>query len=953
MSDELFGAPDLNNLKTKEISYNNKNNALNNEIDKDLKEGLFENSRVTSFEQSKIIDTDCELYVKRCERELIKGNYIKAKEEIDKAIKFSKNEKEKKHCIKEKLRLLVNEDYVKFVCGNIDEFNKQYGLIFLIDTGKKNCTNSEIDLLIIGILVKLKNLSKSDLKICLNNIKNKKELEKYIIKNSWNIYRKFDLDYTLEIIEKNCSNIRMKELAIVNIIDYNINNIDVDQFIKLEKYIEFNTWILKKYLEFNIDAILKKFERKYDFLDKDININELYIEGFVENINNPVNIYKYDYDENKFNYINFMKIIEKLYNEKENKVYDINSILIKYILKNKSVGFFISLYLYFNKYDFERNLKKNNLTKLEILENKINDKSEEVYNIIFEEKLKNYIEEDKEKLYNMYINYMYKIYGYNDIYNIINEIINNRKHKINIKSIETLIKIKDCIGDTIDIICKNEEKIIKSINKYTDFISFKNIIINLNEKCNSKIIEKIILKSLTINNMRNKYIQSNIIDLYIYEVCIEIDELEKKKKIVKVYSKKNYAEEIKCFIKNKSENKYEEKLLTKIFIEESIKNNYLIELDYLNECFTYVFKINEGIKFIEELITDDYLYKEILYFKLSYLRLLRINKENLNRKIRKLKTIEKELILAEELSINHRTEEYLLAIYNVLLDVYYELGFFYKIKYKRIKEKIELKRNANYIEEGSKYANKVGISLMTIMILASIILATVDTIKTDEVENSYSTGEISYGNDIIQDEKMKQDIMNDISDSYEDILEKSEKKRYEDLYSKAENNNITEPSEEIKKALPERYSEYGDYDSTVQQYFMEMEDLLTRYYTDYEKAISNADYSYVSGDLVDDGQLSKELKISIPQYKHKSVYVKHFSIYNFKVNGNQASFNLDTVFIVDNERIQIETQRMTTYYDYYIQDWLIDNYTDWDIIFKQNYNSDTDYFDFTNYRDYF
>ena len=157
----------------------------------------------------------------------------------------------------------------------------------------------------------------------------------------------------------------------------------------------------------------------------------------------------------------------------------------------------------------------------------------------------------------------------------------------------------------------------------------------------------------------------------------------------------------------------------------------------------------------------------------------------------------------------------------------------------------------------------------------------------------------------------------------------------------------------MKKSLPTRYSEYGDYDSNTQGYFMEMEDLLTQYYTDYEKAVANANYNYVSGDLVDDGQLSKELKISIPQYKHKSVYVKHFSIYNFEVYGNQASFNLDTVFIVDNERIQIETQRMTTYYDYYSQSWLIDSYSDWDIIYKQNYNSDTDYFDFTNYRDYF
>ena len=157
----------------------------------------------------------------------------------------------------------------------------------------------------------------------------------------------------------------------------------------------------------------------------------------------------------------------------------------------------------------------------------------------------------------------------------------------------------------------------------------------------------------------------------------------------------------------------------------------------------------------------------------------------------------------------------------------------------------------------------------------------------------------------------------------------------------------------VKKSLPTRYSEYGDYDLDTQGYFMEMEDLLTQYYTDYEKAVSNANYNYVSRDLVDDGQLSKELKISIPQYKHKSVYVKHFSIYNFEVYGDQASFNLDTVFIVDNERIQIETQRMTTYYDYYSQGWLIDNYTDWDIIYKQNYNPDTDYFDFTNYRDYF
>lgn len=158
----------------------------------------------------------------------------------------------------------------------------------------------------------------------------------------------------------------------------------------------------------------------------------------------------------------------------------------------------------------------------------------------------------------------------------------------------------------------------------------------------------------------------------------------------------------------------------------------------------------------------------------------------------------------------------------------------------------------------------------------------------------------------------------------------------------------------VKKSLPTRYSEYGDYSSTKQSYFMEQEDLLTEYYTDYEKAVSNADYSYVRGDLVDDGQLSKELKISIPQYKYKSVYVKHFSIYNLEMYGeDKATFSLDTVFVVDNERIQIETQKMTTYYDYYNQRWLIDNYTDWDIIYKQEYDPNVDYFDFTNYREYF
>ncbi|WP_300276152.1 hypothetical protein [Peptacetobacter sp.] len=475
---------------------------------------------------------------------------------------------------------------------------------------------------------------------------------------------------------------------------------------------------------------------------------------------------------------------------------------------------------------------------------------------------------------------------------------------------------------------------------------------------------------------------------YLLELNKEEDNLcrkiEQEKKEYEEFIRKvrkysdNLDDKIEYIKKNTDKEKYIIKAFEEIITEEERKNKRIsINLinDYLN-----LFKENKvKLKKIEQLKSDKYQYQELFLLKIAEIEIENIengiiSQEYLNEKIKYILSI---LGQAELISEKNETKLYLVEIYR-LLSKLYEIdtkikdknkSIKYLNKYKKLKKEIKKNKNkptqnviknlekennssVNEIknEKLKKYSKdkwvKASIFVVIVLLVLNVGIYTVNArnLEIPIINNN--------DNDSISD---MDDSLNHIESENppkERVLNKKNDKKVPKNPEKNSSKTISSRPT-VKKSLPTRYSEYGDYDPDTQEYFMEIEDFLTQYYIDYEKAVSNSDYSYVSRDLVDDGQLSKELKISIPRYKNKSVYVKHFSIYNFDLYDNEASFNLDTVYVIDNERIQIETQRMTVYYDYYNQCWLIDNYTDWDIIYKQDYNPDEDYFDFTNYRDYF
>ena len=480
-------------------------------------------------------------------------------------------------------------------------------------------------------------------------------------------------------------------------------------------------------------------------------------------------------------------------------------------------------------------------------------------------------------------------------------------------------------------------------------------------------------------NVQSK--EESLEDEYIFELNMDEEDLKEKLeeenreciKLLKNAEKNSndLDEEVEYIIKNAKKEAHIVKALGEIINREITKNKKL-SINLLDDYLKLIKDDNIKIKKLLKLKNNNYQYKEIILLKIAEIEIdnlknvLLKDSVNIDEKINYILSI---LEQAELLSKNNGTKVYLIHIYKVFSKLY-NLDLYIKDEnkskeYLKKVEKIntEIEKNRQRRDENSESTHKN---------------TTIENVNEKNSESKKTNNKIIFitvaiisilicvnaGMYIVNSNNINDTVQSNLNEGNHQIQEAVEEEPYSDssdeemdneMNSESRNNTEGMSSEPtVKKSLPTRYSEYGDYSSTKQSYFMEQEDLLTEYYTDYEKAVSNADYSYVRGDLVDDGQLSKELKISIPQYKHKSVYVKHFSIYNLEMHGDdQATFSLDTVFVVDNERIQIETQKMTTYYDYYNQRWLIDNYKDWDIIYKQDYNPDIDYFDFTNYRDYF
>lgn len=885
----------------------------------------------------------------------------------------------------------------KYILINIDNKKLVYYLsIYFEIIGYYKLNNKEK----IYRLNKTKQDIENNLKYRNNNLEEIIMLEKikYLNKEEKIELLKEDIDFIFdkfgikEIIKNIDENLKIENnLSIIDFVfKRELKIIAIDDFIKYNNKIN-DSSIIKEYLEINIKNISEyassihnnALKQCFYRINNDKNIDKLSLEKLILFEYIPYNVKKYNerkrnMEINKIEYFIDLYLDEILENvayiEKIKKIEIVleeagypkileKKLIFKYVLKIEE-GEYIKKYIeknicyLYEIYGFRNFIEEiNNINKIEY------EYKKDIINCLYDcvsEKIT--LEEfniiandirDKNKIVSFYKDNLASLKQKNLLIDILSDIINKEiidekgkceiieyifdieKSNISLNELEIVTKYVQNKYKIIVYLRENINKIIKSINKYSDVIIILNILLELENYISNEEIENILLEYIQRRTeFKTKSNYEYFVEMYLEKICPTKKKILKKEKLIKIFVERSYEEEyIKKFIRVKSESKEEEKVLYKIFIEENLKNNKFIRKNSINEIFDFGFDIQEGINLLKEFIYIEYRYKEIIYFKISELELKEImNNPNIKGKRKKLKTIEKNLEKAEDLSIENNTKAYLTSIYNTLLKLYDFIGVRKNLKKKKLLKKIE----NNFKTKEKNMINRVLICILTVSIALSSLFIFIEKKNRNKLEAS----KINKENSIQNSEKIPNNPKVEEKEKNKESVSDEEK----DL---EENNPI------VKKSLPTRYSEYGDYDFNTQEYFMEMENLLTQYYTDYEKAVANADYSYVSGDLVDDGQLSKELKISIPQYKHKSVYVKHFSIYNFEVYGNQASFNLDTVFIVDNEIIQIETQRMTTYYDYYSQGWLIDNYTDWDIIYKQNYNPDTDYFDFTNYRDYF
>lgn len=508
--------------------------------------------------------------------------------------------------------------------------------------------------------------------------------------------------------------------------------------------------------------------------------------------------------------------------------------------------------------------------------------------------------------------------------------------------------------------------------------------INLEKPTDKQKKNKIKLNKSNINNAKNTRLYTN-------KTQSDAEILGKNATKLNL----SFDEKINYVIRNSKDERDIADAL-KIVIREEIKQDKRISMSALDNYFIAFNNNNQRIIELNELSHYGYKYKELINLKLAEVEIECLrdkSKSNTNEFIRnKINYIHTLIDEGIRLSKQNNTEPYLLELYETKKELYILEN---EEQNKRKIEKVNIEINNiilrlnntnkginnnttksifNSLKSNNKQLNTVNQKSINNVNVQNTTSNTVNKKKTNKimVASILLIGLLIVAN--LMFSSKNDTLANTTNDNYNinkssEVVANSEQENYtdENYYDESE----TEPEIEekkvnramegamsstptVKKSLPTRYSEYGDYSSTKQSYFMEQENLLTEYYADYEKAVSNSDYSYVRRDLVDDGQLSKELKIAIPKYKNKDVYVKHFSIYNLEMYGeDKATFSLDTVFVVDNERIQIETQKMTTYYDYYNQRWLIDNYTDWDIIYKQDYNPDVDYFDFTNYREYF
>ena len=400
----------------------------------------------------------------------------------------------------------------------------------------------------------------------------------------------------------------------------------------------------------------------------------------------------------------------------------------------------------------------------------------------------------------------------------------------------------------------------------------------------------------------------------------------------------------------------------RLAIEGLMGENKILSSKILDYHLSMIKDDYEKVQEIEYFLSIDYKYSEFFCIKKVELSI-----KNLTLDPNRIEDLERTLDFAEKKSEENETYPYLLRIYELKCLIYeaqrkpskYIEEYKSKIdelKYDMFNNPKELtqkrknkreKENQSNIEvqsvekEGKKHKSKKLKILMVIVLL--LVIGNIALIGVNFAKNNTNLNDLNMS---INKNNVQTENTNSTQDKKKNDTENISKKEEK---TSEDNKSIQEPS--IQLEVPYTYSEYPDYDDLKKRRFMEIEELVTKYYNGYEKAVANAEYSYVQEYLASGGQLSTELKKSIPD-RHKDVYVKHFKIYNFEDEATESSFQMDTVFVVEGKTIQIETRRYEILYDSYCENPVIYGYTNWDIIYKQEYNPNVDKFDFKNYRKY-
>ena len=524
-----------------------------------------------------------------------------------------------------------------------------------------------------------------------------------------------------------------------------------------------------------------------------------------------------------------------------------------------------------------------------------------------------------------------------DIKYVINEVFYNSS---TFKTIEQFYKYENFIENK-NIIINYLNKNIDEIYDNFDSIKFTDIILGLYRynKYNEEI-ELLILNYFNKNIKTNKSeeIYKKISGIYLDLIFKDRNRKYKIKNLINLFIENDEEKELMKFIDINFESKLERLDLYITTSKMYITSNKFIEIEIIITLFNSILD-NDNVDYnklkseFKKYLKSDYRYKGIVFIIISELN-INIMKTHINKYEKKklLRESMSNLKYADTCSYKNKTLEYKRIIYQQTI-ILYKICNISNRKIIQVENKLNDVNSKLGIEKQKKTKGNKGMlfSLVSVLLVATLTIGFgLHNIRNNDINKDLSKNKKNSNYAQNKDENINED------EEISKIDEDSE-------VNVKENTSNNESNE-----LPTRYSSYEDYDYEKKELYLELEDAISEYYSDYEQAMYYRDYSYVRDDVADGSPLSNELKNRLPK-NNKEVYVKHFYIYNLEDNGYSAEFNMDTVFIIDNSKIQIETRKFKVYDSKYINKWVIDSLSNFDIVYQQAYDPN---FDFENYRDY-